>query len=90
MNKLKASLSNPSNGQRLLPFRWDSLKDGDLDFLAEYQDVPEGRTAASYFGLLADLRGLFGREIDLVERDAIRNPYFLRAIAQERLLVYAA
>ena len=65
-------------------------KTSDLDFLVEYQDVPEGKTAHSYFGLLAELRELFGREVDLVEKPAIRNPYFLRAIAQERLLVYAA
>src|SRR5436190_18557810 len=65
-------------------------KTSDLDFLVEYQDVPEGKTAGSYFGLLAELRELFGREIDLVEKAAIRNPYFLRAIARQRLVVYAA
>ncbi|HZW32132.1 MAG TPA: nucleotidyltransferase domain-containing protein [Isosphaeraceae bacterium] len=64
-------------------------KASDLDFLVEYQDVPEGRTARSYFGLLAELRDLFGREVDLVETVAIRNPYFLRAIARERLVVSA-
>jgi predicted nucleotidyltransferase len=62
----------------------------DLDFLVEFLDVPEGRTAGCFFGLLADLRGLFGRDVDLVELAAIRNPYFLRAISKDRVVLYAA
>jgi uncharacterized protein len=61
----------------------------DLDFLVEYLEVPESKTAACFFGLLADLRELFGREVDLVEIAAIRNPYFLRAIAKDRVVLYA-
>jgi len=33
---------------------------------------------------------LFGRNVDLVETGAIRNPYFLRAIAKDRVVLYAA
>jgi uncharacterized protein len=62
----------------------------DLDFLVEYLDVPETRTAGCFFGLLADLRERYGREVDLVEISAIRNPYFLRAISQDRIPLYAA
>jgi predicted nucleotidyltransferase len=58
--------------------------------LVEYQDVREGKTAGSYFGLLAELRELFDREIDLVEKAAIPNAYFLRAIVRGRLVVYPA
>jgi uncharacterized protein len=66
-------------------FRQES---SDLDFLVEYLEVPEGRTAACFFGLLADLRELFGREVDLVEIAAIRNPYFQRAIAKDRVVLF--
>lgn len=62
----------------------------DLDFLVEYLDVPEAHTAACCFGLLADLRELFGRGVDLVEIPAIRNPNFLRAISKDRIPLYAA
>jgi predicted nucleotidyltransferase len=62
----------------------------DLDFLVEYIDVPESKTANCFFGLLADLRELFDRDVDLVEISAIRNPYFLRAIAKDRVVLYAA
>ena len=66
------------------------LGTSDLDFLVEYLDVPESKGADCFFGLLADLRDLFGRDVDLVEIPAIRNPYFLRSIARDRLVLYAA
>ncbi len=52
--------------------------------------VPPTEHARDYFGLLFALTDLFGRDGDLVETGAIRNPYFLRAIAKDRVFVYAA
>lgn len=46
--------------------------------------------ADSYLGLLFALEQLFNRPIDLVESDAIKNPYFLRAIAPTRQVLYDA
>ncbi|HOW19576.1 MAG TPA: nucleotidyltransferase domain-containing protein [Phycisphaerae bacterium] len=60
----------------------------DLDFLVEYQPLAFGEYADCYFGLLAGLEDLFGRPIDLVQPEAIRNPYFLRGIQGTRTLVY--
>lgn len=62
----------------------------DLDFLVEFDVIPHGEYANCYFGLLFALKDLFGREIDLVETGAIRNPYFLRSIAKDRVVLYAA
>jgi predicted nucleotidyltransferase len=62
----------------------------DLDFLVEFDAVPPGEHAHCYFGLLFALTDLFGRDVDLVELGAIRNPYFLRAIATDRVVLYAA
>lgn len=62
----------------------------DLDFLVEFEEVPPAEHAHSYFGLLFALTDLFGRDVNLVEAGAIRNPYFLRAIAKDRVLLYAA
>jgi predicted nucleotidyltransferase len=62
----------------------------DFDFLVDYdEDVSPKERAACYFGLLFALEELFGREVDLVEISAVRNPYFLQAIAKERMLLYA-
>ena len=45
---------------------------------------------ASYFGLLDALEALFGRKVDLLEKQAIKNPYFIRAIRHNRETLYAA
>jgi hypothetical protein len=62
----------------------------DMDFLVEFQEVPPGKHADCYFGLLEALESLFGRPVDLAETKAIRNPYFLAAIEKTRTVLYAA
>jgi len=62
----------------------------DLDFLVEFLSLETGRAADDYFGLLFDLQGLFGRPVDLVMTSAIKNPYFLQSINQNREVLYAA
>ncbi len=62
----------------------------DLDFLVEFQtDSPMG-PFHQYFDLLAELKNLLGREVDLVETSAMKNPYFIRSVNQSRELLYAA
>lgn len=62
----------------------------DLDFLVDFQPLSTSEHAHCYFGLLFALEDVLGRNVDLVETSAIRNPYFLQAIAQQRTLLYAA
>ncbi len=62
----------------------------DLDFIVEFKKLTPQEHADAYFGLLEELQQVFDRPIDLVERRAIRNPYFLQAIDQDRVEVYAA
>ena len=62
----------------------------DLDFLVEFQDhYPQG-PFRQYFDLLAALEVLFERKVDLVEEPAMKNPYFIKAVNDTRLLLYAA
>jgi len=37
-----------------------------------------------------ELKGIFGREIDLVEKEALRNPFRKHEILNHREIVYAA
>jgi len=37
-----------------------------------------------------ELKALFGREVDLVEKQALRNPFRRRAILAEQQVIYAA
>ena len=65
-------------------------ENSDLDFLVEFLPLQPGEHADAYFGLLEALQDLFRRTIDLVETKAIRNPYFLESINQNRKEIYAA
>jgi uncharacterized protein len=62
----------------------------DLDFLVAFEPMPPVEHAGSFFGLLADLERLFGRRIDLLEREPIENPYLWKSIEQSRQVLYEA
>ncbi|MBD1874887.1 nucleotidyltransferase domain-containing protein [Nodosilinea sp. FACHB-131] len=60
----------------------------DLDFIVDFLvDTPEG-AADRFFGLRQGLSDTLGRTIDLVDVKAIKNPYFLQAIAPSRLTIH--
>ena len=67
-----------------------NLDRSDLDFLVEFEPLPTGRYAKTYFGFLAALEGLFQRPVDLVVASAIRNPYFRESVERNKTLLYAA
>ena len=62
----------------------------DLDFLVEFQPLPEGRRADAYFRLRDALTDLFHRPIDLVTLESVTNPYFARSIHATKVPLYAA
>lgn len=61
----------------------------DLDFLVRFNPCSPEEHAERYFGLLAGLQDLFHCNVDLVEMNAIKNPFFLESIASSRATVYA-
>jgi predicted nucleotidyltransferase len=68
----------------------DRQGDSDLDFLVEFETVPAGEYADTYFGLRESLEDLYGRPVDLVVDSAIRNPYFRESVERTKTLLYAA
>jgi len=62
----------------------------DLDFLVDFAEVPQGQRSKAYFGLWFGLEDLYFRKVDLVETSAIRNPYFLSSVNENRQVIYAA
>ena len=61
----------------------------DVDFVVEFLPDPPGRGFRHpYFGLLEALGDLFGGKVDLVERSAIENPYFLQVLDLTQQPVY--
>lgn len=61
----------------------------DLDFVVEFEPRQPGEYAKTYFGLLAGLEQLFDRRVDLVEPEAVRNPYFRQEIEASQETIYA-
>ena len=62
----------------------------DLDLLVEFLPMTPAQRANNFFGLMADLKQLLGTEIDLLEPEPIRNPYFKQAIEQNKVVLYEA
>ena len=61
----------------------------DIDFVVEFEPMTPAEHAEAYFGLAEDLARLFCREVDLVERSAIRNPIFRESVDGTCRDVYA-
>ena len=62
----------------------------DLDLLVEFQPMEPYARVEAYFGLLDDLRDMFGREIDLVMGGAVKNRYVAQNIQRTKQPLYAA
>ena len=61
----------------------------DLDFLVRMKDrQPTGSYADRYLDLADALERLFGRRVDLVTEESVRNPHFKRELEATRRLVY--
>ena len=61
----------------------------DADFLVEFAPGVEPELH-SIFGAKADLEALLGRGVDLVEPGAVRTPYALASINQQRAIIFSA
>ncbi|MBN9607692.1 MAG: hypothetical protein BGO26_09500 [Actinobacteria bacterium 69-20] len=60
----------------------------DVDFLVEFR--PGMASLSTYFGLKDALEDFFGRSVDLVSPEALRNPYFAATVEETREELYAA
>lgn len=62
--------------------------ESDVDLVVDFEPIPVGDYADNYFDLKFSLQDIFNRPVDLLEEQAISNPYFKQAINKERRLVY--
>jgi predicted nucleotidyltransferase len=70
--------------------RFDDAR-SDLDFLVEFEPESPMGPFHQFIDFKIALEQLFDRPVDLVERSAIRNPYFRKAVdCGPRTLLYAA
>lgn len=69
--------------------RGDFGEDSDLDFLVSFE--PGVRlTIDAFLQMEEELEALCGRPVDLVEKEALRNPWRKREILNHREVLYAA
>ena len=69
--------------------REDFGPDSDVDVLVRF----EPHAPWSLFDLVVmrdELAQLFGREVDLVEEDGLRNPFFRHSVLRDKRVIYAA
>jgi predicted nucleotidyltransferase len=63
-------------------------KDSDVDLIVAFEDIPVENYADNYFDFKFSLQDIFKRPIDLLEEQAIKNPYFRQSVNQKRQLIY--
>lgn len=70
--------------------RFDPIK-SDVDFLVTFRHMDLDQWADTYFDLLFGLEDMLNRKIDLVDLEAIRNPYFRDSVERgPRKVIYEA
>ena len=62
--------------------------DSDIDLIVDFNEIDLSDYADNYFTLKDELEKLFNRKVDLLEAQAIRNPFFKESIDQQKRLVY--
>jgi predicted nucleotidyltransferase len=67
----------------------DFNDDSDIDFLIEFEAGIEPLERGELWWNLHDtLRDFFKREIDLVTKSSLKNPYFIKEIEETKSLIY--
>ena len=60
----------------------------DVDFVVDFKDVERKVYADNYFNFKKSLENLFNRKIDLLEKIALKNPYFIQVLNDTKKMVY--
>jgi predicted nucleotidyltransferase len=60
----------------------------DLDFIVELEQMPPLQKGENLLAFWTGLEDTYGRSVDLLTEDHIRNPYFRKEIDQTKVLIY--
>jgi predicted nucleotidyltransferase len=60
----------------------------DVDFVVDFKGVERKVYADNYFNFKKSLENLFNRKIDLLEKIALKNPYFIQVLNDTKKMVY--
>jgi predicted nucleotidyltransferase len=62
--------------------------DSDVDLIVAFNDIPVEDYADNYFNFKFSLQDVFNRPVDLLEEQAIKNPYFRQNIDRNKQMIY--
>ncbi|MDB4927393.1 nucleotidyltransferase family protein [Mucilaginibacter sp.] len=66
-------------------------EESDIDLLIDFEDGVKALERGKIWWELHDaLRNVFGREVDLLVENSLKNPYFIEDINEKKQLIYAA
>ncbi|MFA9193460.1 nucleotidyltransferase domain-containing protein [Flavobacterium sp. FBOR7N2.3] len=60
----------------------------DIDFLVKFKTIELSEYFQNYLSLKEKLESLFGREVDLLEEQTLKNPILINSINKSKELVY--
>lgn len=60
----------------------------DIDLIVDFKEIDVKDYADNYFDFKFSLQDIFNRPVDLLEEQAIKNPYFRQVVNQTKELVY--
>ena len=63
-------------------------ENSDVDFLVKFKNIDLSNYFDNYIDFKEKLEDLFGREVDLVEEQTLRNPVLIRSINKSKELIY--
>ncbi len=69
--------------------RDDFRPDSDVDVMVSFDEYA-GWSLLDVVRMQEELKSIFGREVDLVEKEAIRNPFRRNSIMKNRKILHAA
>lgn len=62
--------------------------ESDVDMIVDFKKEEVGDYFDNYFDFKYSLQDLFGRDVDLIEEQTIKNPYFKSNVESTRQLIY--
>ena len=62
--------------------------ESDIDLIVDFQQLDVLDYGDNYYDLKFSLESILKRNIDLLEQKAIKNPYFIKTIDQNKKLIY--
>ena len=65
-------------------------KKSDMDFVVEFNSLDPALYADNYYDLKFSLQDILCHPVDLLEQQALKNPYFRQNIEAKRQLIYGS